>query len=328
MKSKISLLILFISFGFISLLQTSWAKNVRTYTGVPYHIDSKHILYFNMPDTPKGIIAVQIDLDQIFPQISTEILKQKTYQFEKNQIQIISYQGPPIKINLTSDEENNEILKANYYHFFKGQERTLLKPLNLRSRFISFETLEQFDQNFNAKPQDWLNKNLSADPYMLNTLMFYAAINRFDDMNEFMQNLIKNLTQNLDIRDYEKAKTLYLQYLIENTEFNDIDLIMAAIEHADLNFLKKMKFRQLNQIVIDEVEPRTYYFTMCSPLGKAIRLNQNQTVAYLLTQGATTEKVCYSKYSKPQSALNIAETYKNKRALKLIHSYLNQSSHS
>lgn len=324
MKSKISLLILFISFGFISLLQTSWAKNVRTYTGVPYHIDSKHILYFNMPDTPKGIIAVQIDLDQIFPQISTEILKQKTYQFEKNQIQIISYQGPPIKINLTSDEENNEILKANYYQFFKGQERTLLKPLNLRSRFISFETLEQFDQNFNAKPQDWLSKNLSADPYMLNTLMFYGAINRFDDMNEFMQNLIKNLTQSQDVNDYKKAKALYLQYLIENTEFNDIDLIMATIEHHDLDFLNNMRLRQLNQIVIDEIEPYTFYFTMCSPLGKAIRINQFQTVALLLNKGASIEKVCISKFNEQQSALEVAKKYKNKRVLKLIESYLNK----
>ncbi|MBJ9951004.1 hypothetical protein I5729_18125 [Acinetobacter bereziniae] len=307
-----------------SLQQMSWAKEIPIYTGSPYYIDSKRILYFNIPQPSEGIIAAQLDLDQIFPQISTEILKQKTYQFKKNQIQIISYQGPPIKINLTSDEENNEILKANYYQFFKGQERTLLKPLNLRSRFISFETLEQFDQNFNVKSQDWLGKNLSAEPYMLNRLMFYAAINRFDDMNEFMQNLIKNLTQSQDVNDYKKAKALYLQYLIENTEFNDIDLIMATIEHHDLDFLNNMRLRQLNQIVIDEIEPYTFYFTMCSPLGKAIRLNQFQTVALLLNKGASIEKVCISKFNEQQSALEVAKKYKNKRVLKLIESYLNE----
>ena len=200
----------------------------------------------------------------------------------------------------------------------------MLKPLNLRSRFISFETLEQFDQNFNVKSQDWLGKNLSAEPYMLNTLMFYAAINRFDDMNEFMQNLIKNLTQSQDVNDYKKAKALYVQYLIENTEFNDIDLIMATIEHHDLDFLNNMRLRQLNQIVIDEIEPYTFYFTMCSPLGKAIRLNQFQTVALLLNKGASIEKVCISKFNEQQSALEVAKKYKNKRVLKLIESYLNE----
>lgn len=307
-----------------SLQQMSWAKEIPIYTGSPYYIDSKRILYFNIPQPSEGIIAAQLDLDQIFPNIDIEFLEQKNYLFKNNQIQIISYQGPPIKINLTSDEENNEILKANYYQFFKGQERTLLKPLNLRSRFISFETLEQFDQNFNVKSQDWLGKNLSAEPYMLNTLMFYAAINRFDDMNEFMQNLIKNLTLSQDVNDYKKAKALYLQYLIKNTEFNDIDLIMTTIEHHDLDFLNNMRLRQLNQIVIDEIEPYTFYFTMCSPLGKAIRLNQFQTVALLLNKGASIEKVCISKFNEQQSALEVAKKYKNKRVLKLIESYLNK----
>jgi hypothetical protein len=326
MKFIVQILIFFVSFLLASIAQTSWAKNTTIYTGLPYYIDSKNILYFNISNTATGIIAVQLDLGQIFPYISTEILKQKTYQFEKNQIQIVSYQGPPIRINFTLVPENNEIQKASYHLFFKGQERTLLKPLELKSRSISFETLEQFEQNFNMNAQDWLKNDLSTNPYMLNTLMFSAAINHFDDMNEFMQNLIKNLIQNHDISNYEKAKTLYLQYLTESTEFQDIDLIMAATEHADLNFLEKMRLRQLNQIVIDEVEPRTYYYTMCTPLGRAMRLNQYQIVEFLLKRGASTDLVCISKLNTKQSAINIAEQYKNKRMLKLIGSYMNKKS--
>lgn len=307
-----------------SLQQMSWAKEIPIYTGSPYYIDSKRILYFNIPQPSEGIIAAQLDLDQIFPNIDMEFLEQKNYLFKNNQIQIISYQGPPIHIDFTIDTENKKVQKSTYHLVYKGQERRLRKAINIQSQPISFEILNQFEQNFNVKSQDWLGKNLSAEPYMLNTLMFYAAINRFDDMNEFMQNLIKNLTQSQDVNDYKKAKALYLQYLIENTEFNDIDLIMATIEHHDLDFLNNMRLRQLNQIVIDEIEPYTFYFTMCSPLGKAIRLNQFQTVALLLNKGASIEKVCISKFNEQQSALEVAKKYKNKRVLKLIESYLNK----
>ncbi len=154
--------------------------------------------------------------------------------------------------------------------------------------------------------------------------MFHAAINDFDDMNDFFQNAIKNLTQKNDIDNYEKAKNLYLEYLNfgENNEFYDTTLIMAAIEHTDISFIKKMKLRKINELVVDEVEPQTYYFTRCSPLGKAIRLNQYQIISYLLEKGASTEIVCISKFNEEQSALALAEQYKNKKVIKLINSTL------
>lgn len=302
----------------------TWAKEISIYSGSPYYIDSKRILYFNIPQQSEGIMAAQLDLGQIFPNIEIEFLKQKNYLFKKNQIQIISYQGPSIHIDFTISPENKTVQKSTYHLVYKEQQHTLLKAINIQSQLILFEMLDQFEHNFNEKPALELEHHLSTDQYMLNAFMFHAATHHFSDMHEFMQNLIKNLTQNQNIDDYKKAQILYLQYLKEDAQFQDIDLIMAAIEHHDLDFLKNMRLRQLNQIVIDEIEPHTYYFSMCSPLGKAIRLNQFQTVALLLNKGASIEKVCISKFNEQQSALDIAKLYKNKRALKLIDSYLNK----
>ncbi len=302
----------------------TWAKEISIYSGSPYYIDSKRILYFNIPQQSEGIIAAQLDLGQIFSNIEIEFLKQKNYLFKKNQIQIISYQGPSIHIDFTISPENKTVQKSTYHLVYKEQQHTLLKAINIQSQLILFEMLDQFEHNFNEKPALELEHHLSTDQYMLNAFMFYAATHHFSDMHEFMQNLIKNLTQNQNIDDYKKAQILYLQYLKEDAQFQDIDLIMAAIEHHDLDFLKNMRLRQLNQILIDEIEPHTYYFSMCSPLGKAIRLNQFQTVALLLNKGASIEKVCISKFNEQQSALDIAKLYKNKRALKLIDSYLNK----
>ena len=75
--------------------------------------------------------------------------------------------------------------------------------------------------------------------------------------------------------------------------------------------------RKINELVVDEVEPQTYYFTRCSPLGKAIRLNQYQIISYLLEKGASTEIVCISKFNEEQSALALAEQYKNKKVIRV-----------
>ncbi|WP_218951550.1 hypothetical protein [Acinetobacter sp. YH12023] len=324
MKSIISSTLLFISLILVSLHQISWAKNITLYTGSPYHIDQNHILYFNISTMPEGIIAAQIDLNQIFPNINTNVLKGKNYDFNNNQIEIISYQGLPIVINYSINTKNKNIENSTSFSMSKGHKNSLSKPINIKSHPISMEKLNHFEQIFYKDTPHLLKKNLADEPYLINIFMFHAAINDFDDMNDFFQNAIKNLTKKNDIDNYEKAKNLYLEYLNfgENNEFYDTTLIMAAIEHTDISFIKKMKLRKINELVVDEVEPQTYYFTRCSPLGKAIRLNQYQIISYLLEKGASTEIVCISKFNEEQSALALAEQYKNKKVIKLINSTL------
>lgn len=148
MKSIIASTLLFISLILVSLHQISWAKNITLYTGSPYHIDQNHILYFNISTMPEGIIAAQIDLNQIFPNINTNVLKGKNYDFNKNQIEIISYQGLPIVINFSINTKNKNIENSTYFSISKGHKNSLSKPINIKSHPISMEKLNHFEQIF------------------------------------------------------------------------------------------------------------------------------------------------------------------------------------
>ncbi len=71
---------------------------------------------------PEGIIAAQIDLNQIFPNINTNVLKGKNYDFNNNQIEIISYQGLPIVINYSINTKNKNIENSISFSMSKGHK--------------------------------------------------------------------------------------------------------------------------------------------------------------------------------------------------------------
>lgn len=310
------------SLTLIFVIKKTFAQDINTNNiEMPYYIDSKGILYINISNSSEGIIAAQIDLHKFFPESDTIHLNGKHYQFNKDKIEIISYQSPPVLIQFSIDFENKKIQSASYSINSTTKDTIKLFSLTIPSKPLSFEALKKIEEKFISESIDSLSKEFNSNKYMINAFIFHAKANHFSNMDEFMQNLTQNLIKNNDKNFYEKVKILYFHYLIDSPQFNDINLAMTAIEYNDLSFLKKMRFNKINDLTIDEVSSNTYYFTMCSPLGKAIRQNKYQIAELLLKKGAERDKVCAYSPTEQYSALEIAEQYKNKAMIKLIHSY-------
>ncbi len=275
----------------------------QTVNRLPFYITDQLTLCYNLPVDTMGVYAIQINLNRLFPTATAEHLRSKYYELSDSTITITNYAEPAISINYRVTDNNFVISKSSNW----------LADYQPEFQFIALDSLRHMENLFDTNDLNGLMQLEATKLPFENILLFFSQLHGFSTVEEFSSNAIHRI---LEKDQYAIAKQFHHLFLTRNRQVDDFEVLKAAIEKNDMDFIRKSSLNSLNRLGIDEVKA-DYSFTQCTLLGKAILTKNNIAIAYLLQKGAAKEKV-YQYGSDVLSAFQLAERTKSKKIIKLF----------
>jgi hypothetical protein len=275
----------------------------QTVNRLPFYITDQGTLCYNLPMDTMGVYAIQINLNRLFPTATAEHLRSKYYELSDSTITIINYAEPATAINYRVTDNNFVISKSSNW----------LADYQPEFQFIALDSLRHMENLFDTNDLDGLMQLEATKLPFENILLFFSQLHGFSTVEEFSSNAVHRI---LEKDQYTIAKQFHHLFLTRNRQVDDFEILKAAIEKNDMDFIRKTSLNSLNRLGIDEVKA-DYSFTQCTLLGKAILMKNNIAIDYLLQKGAAKEKV-YQYESDVLSAFQLAERTKSKKIIKLF----------
>ncbi|MGE8426585.1 MAG: hypothetical protein ACN6O7_01870 [Sphingobacterium sp.] len=270
---------------------------------LPFYISDQGTLCYNLPVDTRGVYAIQIDLNRLFPTATTEHLRSKHYELSDSTITIINYAEPAISINYRIADNTFVISKSSDW----------LADYQPEFQFIALDSFRHMENLFDTNDLSGLMQLEKTKLPFENILLFFSQLHGFSTVEEFSSNAIHRI---LEKDQYTIAKQFHRLFLTRNRQVDDFKILKAAIEKNDMDFIRKTSLNSLNRLGIDEIKA-DYSYTQCTLLGKAILMKNELAINYLLQKGAATEQV-YRYESAVLSAFQLAERTKSKKIMKLF----------
>lgn len=285
--------------------QSRMVFDIQQQTGdrLPFYISDQGILCYNLSAEENQINTIQVDLNAVFTNSTVEHLQSKHYELSDTTITIISFDSPPISASY----------KITDHKFVVSKSSNWLPSMQPAVRTMTLDSLKHIEALFDTND---LHGLLQLETTMLpfeNILLFFSQLHGFSTVEEFSSNALHRI---LEKDQYAIAKQFHHLFLTRNRKVDDFEVLKAAIEKNDIDFIRKTSLNSLNRLGIDEVKA-DYSFTQCTLLGKAILMKNKIAIDYLLKKGASTEKV-YQYESDVLSAFQLAERTKSKKIMKLF----------
>lgn len=271
---------------------------------LPFYISDQGILCYNLSAGENQISTIQVDLNEVFTNSTAEHLRSKHYELSDTAIKIISFDAPPISANYKITDNRFVVSKSSNW----------LPAMQPAVRPMTMDSLKHMETLFDTNDLDGLQQLEATKLPFENILLFFSQLHGFSTVDEFSSNAIHRI---LEKGEYAIAKQFYCLFLTRNKQFNDFEILKAAIEKNDMDFIRHSSLNSLDRLGIDEVKA-DYSFTQCTLLGKAILMENKIAVDYLLQKGARTDNV-YQYESEVLSASQLAQRTKSEKIIKLFH---------